>query len=352
MPRLRRSDPGAPGFSRRKRGTGWQYFDVSGDTLTDEDDVVRANALAIPPAWKDVWICPDPRGHVQATGTDAAGRRQYRYHPDWQLQQSRAKFDAMLAFARALPVLRERVDEDLARKQPDALKVLAAATRLLDRGFFRIGGEGYAESNDTYGLATMRREHVRVSGEEIVFDFNAKHGLRRIQHVVDEDTARLLTTLKRRRGGGEELLAYKERGRWHDVRSTHINAYLKDRSGLDVSAKDFRTWNATVLAAIGVAVAGAATATKTSRKRAETRAVKEVARYLGNTPAVARSSYIDPRVFDRFAGGLTIADRIAEVGDAGPGDPATQGAIEASVLELIDDEAGAPAFGSDLAEAA
>jgi DNA topoisomerase I len=345
VPRLRRSDPGSPGFTRRRRGEGWQFLDVDGEVITDPEVVERCTKLVIPPAWADVWICPDDRGHVQATGMDAAGRRQYRYHEDWHLQRAREKFDSMLDFGRALPVLRERVEDDLARREPDAQKVLAATVRLLDRGFFRIGSEDYAERNQTYGLATMRREHVRVSGQAILFDFAGKHGVQQVSHVVDPETAAVVTTLKRRRDDAEELLAYKEGGRWHDIRSSHINHYLKDRSGLDVTAKDFRTWGATVLASVGLAVSGGALRTKTARQRAEKRTVDEVARYLGNTPTVARSSYIDPRVFDRFANGLTIADAL---GDDMPtyGDPATQGPVEAAVIELIEGEVGVPAFGA------
>lgn len=184
-----------------------------------------------------------------------------------------------------------------------------------------MGGEGYAEENGSFGLATIRREHVTQRGKSVVFDYPAKSGKRRIQAVVDPEVAAVVRTLKRRRGGGEELLAYKERGRWRDVRSEDVNAWLKDRTGQDVSAKEFRTWGATTLAAVGLAVSGRAGATKTARKRAVTRAVKEVAGYLGNTPAVARSSYIDPRVIDRFIDGQAID--VATIGED-PGHPATQ----------------------------
>lgn len=296
----------------------------------------------IPPAWQDVWISPDARGHVQAVGTDAAGRRQYRYHDEWHLQRSRRKFDDMLVFARALPVLREKLEEDLQRRELDAQHVLAVVVRLLDRGFFRIGSEDYAEKNQTYGLATMRKEHVKVDGDAIAFDFPAKHGLRRMQNVVDPASAAVVETLRRRRSGGDELFAYKQGGRWRDVRSVHINAYIKERTGLDVSAKDFRTWNATVLAAVALSVAGPASGTATGRKRAKVRAVKEVARYLGNTPAVARSSYIDPRVFDRFDAGLTISGALEHVGELDLDDPATHGAVEDAVLDLIADRVGDP----------
>ena len=354
MPRLRRADPGAPGLSRRRSGTGFTLLDAKGERIVDVDLRARVSELVIPPAWEDVWICPDPRGHVQATGTDARGRRQYLYHPEWHLQRARRKFDDMLAFAKILPVLRERVSEDMDRPRLSSQQVLAVTVRLLDRGFFRIGSEGYAAENGTYGLATLHKEHVSVSGDAIVFDFPAKHGLRREQRVIDPVSADVVKTMRRRRGGGEELLAFKEGGEWQDVRSEHINAYLKDRTGLDVSAKDFRTWNATVLAAISLAVTGAARETKTARKRVEARAAKEVAQYLGNTPAVARSSYIDPRVYDRFRSGLTIAaalERGIEGADAEPdplGGPHPDG-VEAAVVDLIDDREGAPPLGAELA---
>ncbi|MDQ3632326.1 MAG: DNA topoisomerase IB [Actinomycetota bacterium] len=338
---------------RRRHGTGWQVLDAAGERVTDAETLARVKALVIPPAWNHVWICPDPRGHVQATGMDARGRRQYVYHPDWHLQRARAKFDDMLSFARVLPILRERIAEDLEQPPLSSQQVLAVTVRLLDRGFFRIGSEGYAAENGTYGLATMHKKHVQVIEDAVLFDFTAKHGLRRVQHVVDPVSAGVVARLKKRRGGSPELLAFKQGGRWLDVRSEHINAYLKDRTGLDVSAKDFRTWNATVLASIALSVTGAAKETKTARRRLEVRAVKEVAQYLGNTPAVARSSYIDPRVFDRFRSGLTIGTALEE-GLAltdGPPHP-TQGpyadGVETAVLELIDSREGAPALGGEL----
>ncbi len=353
MPRLRRSDPGSPGLTRRRHGTGWQVLDAAGERVGDEETLARVKGLVIPPAWEDVWICPDPRGHVQAQGTDARGRRQYVYHPDWHLQRARRKFDDMLSFARILPVLRERVAEDLERKSLSSQQVLAVTVRLLDRGFFRIGSEGYAAENGTYGLATMHKRHVQVVEGAVLFDFTAKHGLRRVQHVVDPVSAEVVAKLKRRRGGSPELLAYKQGRAWCDIRSEHINAYLKDRTGLDVSAKDFRTWNATVLAAIALSVTVVAPTSPTARKRVEKRAVDEVAQYLGNTPAVARSSYIDPRVFDRFRAGLTIGEALGDGLALFDGPPApTQGpyadGVEPAVLELIDAREGAPALGTEL----
>jgi DNA topoisomerase I len=240
----------------------------------------------------------------------------------------------MVRFARALPALREHLDARIALDDLSEDHVLAVAVRLLDRGFFRIGSEDYAVRNETYGLATMKKRHVRRDGDTLRFDYPAKHGKRRVQAVIDGEVAETIGRLKARSGGGPELLAYKEGRRWVDVRSEDINEYLKATTGEDISAKDFRTWGATVLAAMALAVSGEVAATKTGRKRAITRAVKEVAHYLGNTPAVARASYIDPRVFDRYREGKTIAHAlpmVAEDDDA----PAIQGPIEEAVLDLV-----------------
>ena len=284
--------------------------------ISEPSVIERIRELAIPPAWEDVWICPYPMGHIQATGTDAAGRKQYRYHDRWRERRDREKFESMVRFAQSLPKLRERVAGDLALEGMPKDKALACAVRLMDRGFFRIGSEDYAEENDTYGIATMGKRHVTVSDDEITFDYEAKGRQRRIQAIGDPVAAEVVHALKKRRGGGEELLAYKANGRWSDVRSPDINEYVKAAAGAEFSAKDFRTWGGTVLAARALAVSAviAAEGTKSARKRAKTRAIKEVAGYLGNTPAVARTSYIDPRIFDRFDGGLTIGGVLPEVG--------------------------------------
>jgi DNA topoisomerase IB len=207
---------------------------------------------------------------------------------------------------------------------------------MLDRGFFRVGGEDYAVENETYGLATMHKSHVKLDEGTLAFDYPAKSGQRRIQSIVDPYVYEIVGQLKRRRGGSHELLAYRDGGgRWRDIKSTEINAYVKEVTGGDFSAKDFRTWNATVLAAVALAVSGpAATGSKTARNRAKTRAVKEVSRYLGNTPAVCRASYIDPRVFDRFDAGLTIGGALSEVAETSDMD-SLHGPIEDAVLELI-----------------
>jgi DNA topoisomerase IB len=305
----------------------------------------RIRELVIPPAWEHVWICPYPYGHIQAVGTDAAGRRQYVYHQRWRDRRDAEKFDEMIRFARALPGVREAAARHLRRRGLTRERVLACAVRLLDRGFFRIGTEEYAEDNQTYGLATMHKGHVRLEeGGIITFDYASKGGKRRVQSLVDRDVYRVVEALKKRRGGGPELLAYKDGRRWVDVRSDDINEYLKAVTKDEFSAKDFRTWNATVLAALGLAVSGAAASSRTARKRAISRAISEVAYHLGNTPAVCRASYIDPRVFDRYRDGLTIGGALAELGDVADGEPATQGAIEEAVLDLLERDLGSGAL--------
>jgi DNA topoisomerase I len=332
--RIRRVDTTEPGIRRRRRGKGFQYLNPDGTTVDDAEILGRINELVIPPAWEDVWISPYPGGHIQATGTDARGRKQYLYHPKWRARQDQRKFDDMVRFARALPALREGIADDLAGPELSREQVLACAVRLLDKGFFRIGSEDYAVENETYGLATMRKDHVRLlDGDVLLFDYPAKHRKQRVQSVVDAEVAAVVRRLKARRGGLPELLAYKDGRSWVDVRSPDINQYLKDRTGLEVSAKDFRTWNATVLAAVALSVSGLRqNGSATGRKRAITRAIKEVAHYLGNTPAVARASYIDPRIFDRFNDGLVIDPTIAVTRTD---EPAIQGAVEEAVLDLI-----------------
>ena len=335
MPRLRRSDCSAPGIRRRGRGRGFDYVDEDGERVDDPDVVERIAALSIPPGWRDVWICADPLGHLQATGIDAAGRKQYLYHSHWRERRDQQKFDQMLAFARALPRIRRRVTQDLAEDEVSQDRVLAASVRLLDRGFFRVGGEQYAEDNDSYGLATMRKSHVSVNGTEIVFDYEAKGGQRLIQSIVDPELGSLIRRLKRRRGGGPELLAYRNGRRWVDVRSDDVNAYIKSAAADGFSAKDFRTWSATVLAAVALG-AMPVPESKTARRRRINDAVKGVAAFLGNTPAVCRRSYIDPRVFDRYRGGATIAEALRRAGSLDEAYmPSAQRRIERAVMRLL-----------------
>jgi DNA topoisomerase IB len=345
--RLRRVDCSDTGITRRRRGRGFEYVDSNGNRIEDTEVLARINQLAIPPAWQEVWICPYPMGHIQATGIDARGRKQYRYHDKWRERRDAQKFDEMIEFARALPSMRARVASDLDADGMTRERVLAGAVRLLDRGFFRVGGEDYAVENETYGLATIHKSHVKLLDDGVLlFDYPAKSGQRRIQSIVDAHVYDIVAELKKRRGGSPELLAYREGRRWRDLKSTDINAYVKEVTGGDFSAKDFRTWNATVLAAMALAVSGEiAQGSKAARKRAINRAVKEVAGYLGNTPAVARASYIDPRVFDRFEGGLTIGGviHLGEVGDEGDMG-AIHGAAEDAVLDLIAADEDSPAL--------
>lgn len=345
MPRLRRVDCSTAGIRRRRRGKGFEYSDVEGRPISGQELLDRIRALAIPPAWREVWICPDPWGHLQATGIDAAGRKQYLYHERWRERRDREKFEGMLAFARSLPDMRRRVSRDLRGEELDRNGVLACAARLLDLGFFRIGSEDYAERNESYGLATMKKTHVSIEADRIVFDYPAKSGQRRIQAVSDDQARDIVATLKSRRGGRDELLAYREGRSWVDVRSGEINDYVKEVTHQAFSAKDFRTWNGTVLAATALARSGREAATKTARKRAMTAAVKEVSVYLGNTPAVCRASYIDPRVFDRYLSGWTIAGALDELG--GPealGHAKGRDALEAAVIDLLRDDTDSDAL--------
>ena len=343
MPRLRRSDCSRPGIVRRGRGRGFEYLDESGERIDDGEVLERIRELVIPPAWKDVWICPYPFGHIQAVGTDAAGRRQYLYHGQWRARRDQEKFDEMLRFARALPDIRRTAAKHLKQRGLTRDRVLACSVRLLDRGFFRVGTEDYAEQNRTYGLATMEKRHVTLGPDGLlVFDYVAKSGKQRVQSIVDPDVYAVVKKLKARRSG-RELLAFKVGRYWTDVRSDHINDYIKAVSDEDFSAKDFRTWHGTVLAAVGLAVSGRAAGSKTARERAISRAVKEVAYYLGNTPAVCRASYIDPRVFDRYRDGITIGGALDRLGDVDLGQPATQGAVEEAVLDLLE-ESESPAL--------
>jgi DNA topoisomerase-1 len=334
MARLRRADCSAAGIHRRKRGRGFSFEDAQGTTITDEETLERIRALAIPPAWKDVWICLDPVGHIQATGYDEAGRKQYRYHDRWDQRRASQKYAAMREFAAVLPKLRRVVRRDIELEGMPRERALATAVRLLDLGFFRIGGEVYAEENESYGLATLRREHVHREGEEIVFDFPAKSNQRRIQGIGDEAAIAALEAMRRRRGGPEDLLAWKEGRRWRDLRSDDINDYIQAAIGVEFSAKDFRTWSGTVLAA--AALAGEEKpASEAAGKRTINRAVKTVAVALGNTPAVCRRSYIDPRVFDRYRDGETI-DVGRRAASEGRMSERTRQRIEREVLELID----------------
>jgi DNA topoisomerase-1 len=303
--RLRRADCAGPGIRRIRRGRGFSFEDMDGTTIEDEETLERIRQLAIPPAWKEVWVCPDPFGHIQATGYDEAGRKQYLYHERWQQRQAERKFELVREFALELPKLRRAVTADLRRTGMPRERALACAVRLLDLGFFRVGSEVYAEENESFGLATVRREHVTITKREVVFDFPAKSGQRRVQSIRDTAARRALEAMHRRRSGPEDLLAYREGGDWRDVRSSEINDYIHEKIGERFTAKNFRTWHGTVLAAVELA-GEEPPRSEAAAKRAVKRTVDRVSDALGNTPAVCRASYIDPRVLDRYRDGVTI----------------------------------------------
>src|SRR4051794_30721800 len=334
--RLRRVDCSAPGIRRVGRGRGFAYLEENGEPIEDADVRDRIRGLAIPPAWTDVWICPDPHGHIQATGYDDAGRKQYRYHDAWREHRDRQKFTEMEELAAALPAVRERVQGDLARRGLVRERVLGCAIRLLDLGFFRIGSERYAAENETYGLATLKKRQLRFERGSAVFDYRAKGSARRVQVVADRAVLPTLKALKARRGGGDELFAYRNGRGWRDVRSGDINEHLKELAGAGFSAKDFRTWNATVLAAVALARHNPGELSRTARRRAVNEAVEQVSGYLANTPAVCRSAYIDPRVIDRFDSGDTIGRALnRELNGSDPGEFPDRERIEEAVLDLI-----------------
>jgi DNA topoisomerase-1 len=353
--RLRQSDCSGPGLTRVRRGRGFSYLDLEGTAVTDPEERLRLKELVIPPAWQDVWICADPLGHLQATGVDAAGRKQYLYHPRWRELRDRKKFDHMLGFAAELPRLRRRVLKTLRDgDEPDRERVLACAIRLLDVGLFRIGSEQYADEDGGVGLATVTKEDVGLKDNEVVFDYVGKSGKHQLQAVQDEAAGAVVRALKHRRGGGDQLLAYREGRLWHPVRSEQISEYLKALIGDDYSAKDFRTWNATVLAAVSLASDGRDAQTKRARKRAMDGAVRGVAEVLGNTPAVTRRAYIDPRVFDRYLSGWTIGGEIDRItGSSGGGrlhgpDDRKRARLEAAVIDLLHDDRGSPSVTHDV----
>jgi DNA topoisomerase-1 len=331
--RLRRSDCSAPGITRRRRGRGFSYAYPDGGRVTDPEVLDRIRALAIPPAWKDVWICPWPNGHLQAVGTDADGRRQYRYHDDWRVQRDREKFTRVVDFARALPALRAAVEKDLACDGLTRRRVLAAAVRLLDIGLFRVGGEAYAEDHETFGVATLRKEHVRVRGDVMRFHFPAKGSIEQTMQLTDGAAAAVVAALRRRRAGGDNLFAYKVGRTWVAVHSDDVNGYIKETAGESYSAKDFRTWAATVLAAEKLAESDVDADGRGGRHQAVVKAVAGVAERLGNTPAVSRSAYIDPRVIDRFESGQTIAKEGKRASRR------SREAVETAVIDLLDDPA-------------
>jgi len=296
--RLRRSEPNGDGYRRIRRGRGFSYRHLDGTPLTDAEALARIDELVIPPAWRKVWICPHPNGHLQAVGLDDAGRRQYLYHPEWRRARDEEKYERVLELARMLPGLRAAIAADLDAPGANRERVLAGGLRILDVGIFRTGGEEYAKENGTYGLATLQREHVRVSGDELRFRYPAK-------------------------GGAER-----------EVRADEVNDRLKELTCEDFTAKDLRTWNATVLAATAFAD-HEVPASQRGRQRVRAAVMREVAEELGNTPAVARASYVDPRVVREFERGRTIRPALRRIARQQLGEEETRNAVEQAVVRLL-----------------
>ena len=293
------------GLGRRRRGKkSFAYTDADGHAVTDAAVVARIRSLAIPPAWQDVWICPFENGHLQATGTDARGRKQYRYHPRFRQVRDRSKYEHIIDFAVALPAIRRRVEADLSQPGLPRDKVLAAVVRLLEATLIRVGNEEYAKENHSYGLTTLRRRHVEVAGAHIHFEFRGKSG---VEHEIDLDDARLAEIVRQcHELPGQELFQYlDDAGDWHDVNSAHVNDYLHEIAGEEFTAKDFRTWSGTVLAATALAGLEPYT-TKAQAKKNIVRAVESVAHRLGNTKAVCRKCYVHPAVFEGYLDGTLV----------------------------------------------
>lgn len=291
-----------PGITRKGAGSGWSYLTPRGTKITDPGERQRLASLAIPPAWTDVWICPDPRGHLQVTARDVKGRKQYRYHPKFRAERDESKFDRMLAFSAGLPKLRERIEKDLALPGLPRRKLLATMVRLLDKTLIRIGNEEYLKANNSVGLTTMRRRHVAVDGHTLTFAFKGKSG---VQHEIAVTDRRLALIVKQLQElPGQELFHYRnDQGERVSIDSGDVNAYLQELCDEDVTAKDFRTWSGTMLAARALRDAGPA-ANEAEAKRNVNAALDLVSKRLGNTRAVARKYYVHPAVIDAYHRGV------------------------------------------------
>jgi DNA topoisomerase I len=299
VPGLNRSDPRGPGINRTRLGDGYVYESAQSGQVTDPADIQRIRALAIPPAWTHVWISPDPLGHIQATGTDSRGRTQYRYHQLWREQRETEKFAHMLRFAGALPSLRAGTLRDLRHRDLDRDRVAGTAVRLIDLGLFRIGGEKYAELDHHYGVTTLEKRHVSVHRDSATFDYIAKEGKRRTITVTDRAVLRTLRALAATASDRDALFCFADGRTWRPLHSHDVSGYIAVRAGGHFTAKEFRTWNATVLMALLLANAGPA-ASDRAAARIISASVRGVAEWLGDTPTVARSSYIDPQVISRY----------------------------------------------------
>lgn len=301
---LRYVSDGVSGISRRRVGGGWAYYMPDGNRITDKETRKRLNALAIPPAWTDVWICPDPDGHIQATARDARGRKQYRYHPHYRDARDRTKFRAMLEFSEVLPRLRERIERDLRAPDHTRRQLLATVAWLLDKTLIRVGNDEYARENNSFGLTTLRRRHVKVDGATLRFSFRGKSGVEHSIALTDPKLARIIQRCQDL--PGYELFQYLDAdGKRQSVSSDDVNAYLRDLTGRDMTAKAFRTWGGTMLAAVELRAMGPA-ASRREADRNVLRAIDAVAERLGNTRAVCRKYYVHPVLLSAYLMGEMV----------------------------------------------
>ena len=331
---------GVAGIRRRRAGRGWIYFAPDGSRVTDPVVRKRIGALVIPPAWTDVWICPDPAGHIQATARDARGRKQYRYHPLYRDSRDQSKFRRVLEFSEILPEIRERIERDLRAGDLTRRQILATVVRLLDKTLIRVGNDEYARENRSFGLTTLRRRHVRIDGSKLRFSFRGKSGVQHDVAITDRRLARVVQQCQDL--PGQELFQYLDsRGRRQSVSSDDVNEYLRYISGRDITAKDFRTWAGTMLAAKELWSVGPASSERETRRNI-VRAIDVVAERLGNTRAVCRKYYIHPALLEAYAGGRTVA-----LEPAAPGKAARRRGVaalrrdEVAVLQFLQDQTGA-----------
>ena len=331
---LRYVSDAKPGITRRPAREGWDYFAPDGTRITEEEELARIRKLAVPPAYRDVWICPHANGHIQAVGRDARGRKQYRYHTRWREVRDESKYSHMLVFGRELPKIRARVNHDLGLAGLPREKVVAAIVRLLERTLVRIGNEEYAKTNKSFGLTTLRRRHVKVSGQGMTFDFRAKHGIQWHVELKDRRLSKIIAKLTDL--SGQELFQYvDDDGQTHGVTSDDVNAYLRDITGQDITAKDFRTWAATNLAAIALAELEHFD-TKAKARKNVLRAVESVAKMLGNTPSICRKCYIHPAIFDAYLDGSLLEGIRARAEETLDHDGAGLTAEEIAVTAFLD----------------
>ena len=322
-----------PGIRRRRAGRAWSYVGTDGRPIRDPARIAWFKRLAIPPAWTDVWICPDRRGHLQATGRDARGRKVYRYHPRWREAREEAKYGRMVAFARALPVIRRRVEEDLARPGLPREKVLAAVVALLERTRIRVGNEEYARENRSFGLTTLRNRHARIRGGTVTFEFKGKSGKEHEVELTDRRLARIVARCQEL--PGQQLFQYVDgEGTRRGIASEDVNEYLREITGEEFTAKDFRTWAGTVLAAMALQEFREFDSDAEAKKNV-VRAIESVAEKLGNTPAVSRKSYVHPHVIDAYLEGDLLREAREEADRQLSQDLADLTSEEAAVLALL-----------------